>query len=390
MMVRNPAKDAVAIVGLGTTPYRRDAGGKSPLALACDAAVAALADCGLAPQDVDGVGATTVPSGSIQAALGVGEVGWWVNVTMPVSLVMMEAVNAVFSGACTTALVCHATYRGAGASRSAAADPFRVHAVGDAHGHNLAMQPETPSGTFGYCAWAGRYLHDAGCGREVFGRIAVNSRTNATRNPHALFREPLTMDEYLAGRMIREPLSIFDMDPPVDSGDAFVVTTAERARDLVDRPVYVHAGSLGRTGHPYADQLTDYQHTGKEIVADRLWAKSDLTLEDVDVFYPYDGFSIMAVSWFEAFGYCKTWEAPEFLADQWDDAGNRLLLDSRVPVNTHGGSLSEGATQGAGHWREAVDQLRGTAGDRQVDGASCALLAPGGFMWNATGFVLRA
>ena len=101
------------------------------------------------------------------------------------------------------------------------------------------------------------------------------------------------------------------------------------------------------------------------------------------------GFSIMALSWVEAVGYCQPGEAGPFLAKHWSAGENRVLIDGRVPINTHGGSLSEGATQGAGHFREAVTQLRGDAGERQVPGAATALVTPGGFLWNATGFVLR-
>jgi acetyl-CoA acetyltransferase len=198
------------------------------------------------------------------------------------------------------------------------------------------------------------------------------------------------MEEYLGARMIREPLCVFDMDPPVDAGDAFVITTVERARELVVRPVLIHAATSGRTDRPYADQLESYTVSGKEIVAERLWSKSELGLDDVDVFFPYDGFSIMAVSWLEAVGYCGPGEAGAFLTKHWSPGENRVLINGRVAVNPHGGSLSEGATQGAGHFREAVTQLRGDAGTRQVPGAQVALVTPGGFLWNATGFVLRA
>jgi acetyl-CoA acetyltransferase len=386
---RNPARDAVAFVGVGTTPYLRDAGGKSATALACDAARTAIEDAGVDLADIDGICGSSVPTVSVQAALGLPAVTWWSNSSLPFSLLVIEAMNAVFSGACTTVLVYHSSLRGAGGSKTAAADPFRVHNASDAHGHNAAMTAESPSGTYGYCAWAQRYLDTYGVGRDALGLVAINGRANAARNPHALFREPLSMEQYLGARMIREPLCVLDMDPPVDAGDAFVLTTAERARDLGHRPVLLHAATSGRTDRPFADQLEDYTISGKEIVAWRLWEKSDVALSDVDVFFPYDGFSIMALSWVEAVGYCQPGEAGPFLAKHWSAGENRVLIDGRVPINTHGGSLSEGATQGAGHFREAVTQLRGDAGERQVPGAATALVTPGGFLWNATGFVLR-
>lgn len=390
MSDRHPLRDRVAVVAVGTTPYRRDAGGRTAAGLACDAARAAFAGAGLSPGDIDGIAGTAVPTATVQAALGIPAAAWWTNTSPPFALAFVEAVNAVNAGLCTTALVYHSTYRGAGASRQAAVDPFRRGALGDAHGHNVGTWPETPTGTYGYCAWAGRYLHEFGETREVFGLVAVNGRSNASRNPHALYRDPLTVDDYLAARMVRYPLSVLDMDPPVDSGDAFIVTTTERARDLCDNPVLVHAAALGRTALPFADQLEDYRRSGKEIVAARLWERSEVQLDDIDVVLAYDGFSFMALSWLEAVGFCKVGEGGAFLRDHWDSTTNRVLISGRVPVNPHGGSLSEGASQSAGHLREAVDQVSGRAGGRQVPGAQAALVTAGGFLWNAGGLVLRA
>jgi acetyl-CoA acetyltransferase len=388
--LRNPARDAVAFAGVGTTPYLRDAGTQSTTALACAASRMAIEDAGVALADVDGICGSFVPTADVQAALGLPSVGWWCNSSLPFSLLIIEAMNAVYSGACSTVLVYHSTRRGPGASRAAASDLFRLHSTGDAHGHNAAMTAESTSGTFGYCSWAARYLTTYGTGRETFGMVALNGRSNAAANPHALYREPLSMEKYLGARMIREPLCVLDMDPPVDAGDAFIITTTERARDLVRTPVLIHAATSGRTARPYADQVEEYTRSGKEIVAERLWAKSELELDDVDIFYPYDGFSIMAVGWLEAVGYCDPGEAGPFMSKHWSAAENRLLLNGKVPVNTHGGSLSEGATQGAGHIREAITQLRGDAGSRQTPNADVALVTPGGFLWNATGFLLRA
>jgi acetyl-CoA acetyltransferase len=109
----------------------------------------------------------------------------------------------------------------------------------------------------------------------------------------------------------------------------------------------------------------------------------------VDVFLPYDGFSIITLGWIENTGWCPPGEAGRFLEQHWDKEGNRVLINGRVPINPHGGSLSEGATRGSGHIREAVVQLRGGAGDRQVPGARAALVTPGGFFFNSQGFVLR-
>jgi acetyl-CoA acetyltransferase len=126
------------------------------------------------------------------------------------------------------------------------------------------------------------------------------------------------------------------------------------------------------------------------VVCERLWAKSELTLADVDVFYPYEGFSNIALAWMENLGYCGRGEGGDFVAQHWDDTAQRIMIDGKIPVNTHGGSLSEGGTQGAGHLFEACLQLRGTAGPRQVEAADVALVTPGGFYFNSQGMLLRA
>jgi acetyl-CoA acetyltransferase len=156
--------------------------------------------------------------------------------------------------------------------------------------------------------------------------------------------------------------------------------------DFRDRLCRVFAAEVA-TGAPLAASL---EATGQPLAARDLRAKSDLWLDDIDLFFPYDGFSIVALRCFESYGFCRPGEAGKFLADNWDTVANRIMINGRVPVNTHGGSLSEGGSQGAGHLREAVTQLRGQAGHRQVPGARVALLTPGGFFFNAQGLVLRA
>jgi acetyl-CoA acetyltransferase len=324
----------------------------------------------------------------VASGLGLPAIRWWVNNPIPFHFQIAEAVHAVHAGAADVVLAYHATRRASGTSRSAAADPFRVRS--GPGGNRPAHTPDTIAGAVGYAAWASRYLHEYGARREHLGLVAINDRSNAARNPQAALRTPLTMEDYLTARMVREPLSMLDMDYPVDAADAFVITTAERAADLAQPAVLVHTVTSGMTDHPDEDQQVDLRHTGQQVVVDRLWETSDLKLGDMDVFFPYDGFSIITLRWFETVGYCGDGEAGAFLEQNWDAGGNRILIDGRVPVNTHGGSLSGGGTQGSGHVREAVLQLQGRAGERQAMGAKAALLTPGGFFFNAGGMVLRA
>jgi acetyl-CoA acetyltransferase len=398
---RNPAKDKVAIAGVGLSPYARDRGTTTELGMLLEAAVAAVRDAGLTAADIDGVVGGGLLTGGIDpatvvSALGLPAVTWWARAAPPIVNHLVAAVNAVWTGACEVALVYHSVYRVSGFSRSAGADPFRRRATfglpdgraatGDGH---TDSEPWSLHGSAGDAASAGRYLAEFGASREDFGRIAINDRSNAAANPNAVLREPLTMAGYLAGRMIREPLCLYDMDVPVDGADAFIVTTAERARDLRVVPVLIHAATMGMTAPPQEHLAAGLETTGQPLAARDLRAKSDLWLEDIDLFYPYDGFTVVALRCFESYGFCGPGEAGAFLADNWDAGQSRIKISGRVPVNTHGGSLSEGGSQGAGHLREAVTQLRGQAGRRQVPGARVALLAPGGFFFNAQGLVLR-
>ena len=125
------------------------------------------------------------------------------------------------------------------------------------------------------------------------------------------------------------------------------------------------------------------------MVVDTLKRKGDFWIDDVDVYFPYDGFTPITLNWIENAGWCKPGEAGDFLLQHWDDASGRILINGRIPVNPHGGSLSEGATQGSGHVREAVHQLQGVAADRQVPDARRALITAGGFFFNAQGLLLQ-
>jgi acetyl-CoA acetyltransferase len=357
-MPSNPVKDQVAIVGVGSTGFTRS-DQRSSLALALEASTQAIRDAGLTAADINGivaVGEPGAPSPQVLASsLGISDVTHFSRPAPVAMFSIMDAMNAVFAGACDTALVCASMLRLPWASRSAANDPFRRALVGGGGGGGArAGWPETIAQAAAYAAWASRYLHEYGGTREPFGRIAINCRTNAANNPLAAMRDPITMDDYLAARMIREPLCLLDMDVPVDGSDAFVLTTAERARSLPQPPVLIHAATVGLVDRNDEDQLPGLARHGQHVVVETLRAKSDVWLDDVDVYCPYDGFTIITVGWLENTGWCGPGEATKFIAANWDDDAGRMLIDGRIPVNPHGGSLSEGATRGTGHVREAV------------------------------------
>jgi acetyl-CoA acetyltransferase len=386
---RNPAKDQVAFASAATTGFARSAGEVTQASLALDACVKAIEAAGIDKAEVNGlIGAE---NGFIQSALGIPEVNYYVGPGVPFGFAIANAVGAVASGQADVVLAYHSIYRNPSNSRSAANDPFRMArfrglldgAGGDGFG------PDSVSGAVGYTAWASRYLHEYRETRDLFGYIAVNDRSNAARNPVAVMSEPLTMDDYMAARMIRWPLCLLDMDVPIDGADAFIITTAERARDLALPPVLIHACTNGMVAQNEEDQTPSLAHHGQQTVIRSLRAKSDIWIDDIDLFFPYDGFSFITVSWIENVGWCEPGEARGFIEDNWDKEQRRILINGRIPVNPHGGGLSEGGTQGSGHTREAVHQLQGIAGERQVPGAEKAILLLGGFFFNSQGAVLR-
>jgi acetyl-CoA acetyltransferase len=381
-LARNPIKDRIAVVGVGSTGFTRRSE-RSALALGLEAATMAIRDAGLRAADIDGVVAIGEPGApaaqTFASALGLDVVTHWSRPAPVVMFAIADAVHAIVAGSADTVLVVSAMLR-----------PRRDH---DPFGQPAASPtvhvPESLRLAAAYAAWANRYLDEYGATREGWGRIAVNGRTNAARNPLAAMRTPMTLDDYYAARMVREPLCMLDMDLPVDGADAFVLTSAERATRMPQAPVLVHAIATGMVGENTEDQLGSLRRHGQHVVVELLRARSDFWLDDVDLYYPYDGFTIIAAAWIENTGWCKPGEAGHFLRDHWVDEENRVLIGGRIPINSHGGSLSEGGTRGTGHLREAMLQLRGEANDRQVRGARTALVTPGGFFFNSQGALLR-
>ena len=386
---RNPMKDRVAIAGAASTGFHANNTVRSQASYVAEACKAVLAQCGLAPGDVDGLCGSLPLAPAVQSMLGIPEVTWFANPMIPFGSHVAAAASAVHSGLCDVVLAYHGAYRMAWNTGSALKDPFRR---GLEFGSGATPPPESVNGAIGYTAWASRYLHEHGIAREDLGYIAINGRTNARNNPLAAMRAPMTMIDYVSARMVRWPLCLYDMDVPVDGADAFIITSAERARDLRLPPVLVHSVVLGMVDRNEEDQIQGLHHHGQHVTISALRAKSDFWIEDVDVYFPYDGFSIIALNWLENAGWCGPGEGSDFVQDHWvagEDGTGRILIKGRVPVNPHGGSLSEGGTQGTGHLREAVHQLQGLAGDRQVQGAERALLNIGGFFFNSQGITLR-
>jgi acetyl-CoA acetyltransferase len=220
---------------------------------------------------------------------------------------------------------------------------------------------------------ATRHFHEFGTTRAQLAQIALNARKNAAKNARAVYREPLTMDDYLAARMITTPLCLYDCDVPVDGSAALVVSNRDYAADCPKPPVWVNAVGTAIKGRPSWDQFEDMTTMAARDAARHMWSRTDLKPSDVDVAEMYDGFSFITLAWLEAMGFCGHGEGGAFL-----EGGSRIALDGEIPLNTNGGQLSAGRLHGFGFIHEACTQLRGEGGERQVPNAQVAVAAAGG------------
>lgn len=234
-----------------------------------------------------------------------------------------------------------------------------------------------PFGAMSAANWIGmnanQYLHRYGASREMLGWVALNGRANAGRNPAAIYRDPMTMEDYLSARPITSPFGLYDCDVPCDGSVAVVVSDASVAPDLPKGAVRVEAVGTQILERISWDQGTITHEPQVLGQAAHLWSRTSLTPADVDVALVYDGLTFNAISWLEGLGFCGLGEAQD-----WLDQGRRIALDGEIPVNPHGGQLSEGRLHGFGFIYEAVTQLRHLAGDRQVADARTAVVTTGG------------
>lgn len=388
-----PGAGKVALVGVGYSALTRSTEGALG-ARAVAAAENAAADAGLRLSDIDGLAAFPeapyrgagntdgIDLVSVEYLLrhlnAAPEIQWYAEVELGMVLsAVAEAANALIAGACTHALVWRALHHpggtyGAVRTRYAGGDAQFQHPFGFGSSfqpHALAYQ---------------RYLSLHGARREHMAALVVSQRANARQNPRAFFRDQaMTRDDYLNARMIADPLCLFDCDIPVEGAVAVVLTTAERARDLRNPPAYLRAYGQNTARRPSLLPYTmlDYMESGGSI-AGKLWERSGLRPADVDVAELYDGFSPSVYYWLESSGFCGRGEAWQFVQD------GRIELGGQLPVNTHGGALSEGRLHGMGHLAEAMLQVTGRAGARQVADCRVALATAGSPMLRGSGVLL--
>ena len=318
--------------------------------------------------DVDGLVTHSVgdatPAASVGAALGIADPHLLLDLTGGGSMSMATvgaAAMAVATGQAET-VVCWRALN--------ARSEFRMGGTGRAAPTLVEFQYQVPYGLLTppqqYALVGRAYLAASGAGEEDLGRVAITQRENALRNPRAMMRTPLSMEQYLASPWISEPLRLFDCCLESDAGIAVVVTSAQRARDLAQPPVLIRAAATGG-GHSFFGTRTDYAVSAAADMAPRLYRNAGLGPEDIDIAELYDAFTPLVLMQLEDYRLAPRHGAAELIAS------GATALDGRLPVNTHGGHLSEGYLHGLNHVAEAVLQLRGQAGERQVPNAEVAL-----------------
>ncbi|MGW7311748.1 lipid-transfer protein [Streptomyces sp. NPDC054854] len=361
-----------AIAGIGATEFSKDSG-RSELKLAVEAVHAALDDAGLTPADVDGMVTFTMdtsPEITVAQAAGIGDLSFFSRIHYgggAACATVQQAALAVATGVAEVVVCYRAFNERSGRRFGSGVQQREPSAEGAALGWSLPWGLLTPASWVAMAAQ--RYLHAYDLTPEAFGHVAVTDRRHAANNPAAYFHgKPITLADHAASRWIVEPLRLLDCCQETDGGQALVVTTAERARDLRQAPAVITAAAQGAGRRQeamtsfYRDDLTGLPEM--DVVARQLWRTSGLRPSDIDVGILYDHFTPFVLMQLEEFGFCGPGEAADFVAA---DA---------LPLNTHGGQLGEAYLHGMNGIAEAVRQLRGTSVN-QVGGAAHALVTAG-------------
>jgi acetyl-CoA acetyltransferase len=366
-----PFEGKAIITGAGKSQVGRRLG-RTGLDLTLEAVTRAIADAGLGIDDVDGVASYPGPgvpdagfSGAtiteVRNALGLRS-RWYMSSLETAGQIgpAIEACMAVALGLANHVVV----YRSVWESTAQASGGRASVLFG---GGTLPPQLEylAPFGALSATNWlampAQRYMHDFGLTRQQLGAIALNARRNAGLNPDAVYRDPMSMDDYLGARMISEPLCLYDCDVPCDGATAVIISRRDATAGLPRHPLTVESVGPGMFERATWDQRIDLTTMAAHDSAATLWEHTTLTPRDVDMAQIYDGFSFLTVIWLEALGFCGHGKVGDFI-----EGGERIALDGPLPINTSGGQLSGGRLHGLGFLHEACLQLWGEGGDRQA------------------------
>ena len=370
----------VAIVGYGRTPYSRAKPGEPVYTVdeyIAWAAELALDKAGMSKNDFDGQGL------GVSHAEVAHTVNWSAATAENLGISPQVLLRADQGGASAAAML----IRAAAMIRAGVVD--RVLVVGadtplsmPSVAPGLPLSPERtrgvywdfqgPFGVMGASAQFAlvlqRYMHEHRVTPEQLGKIAVSTRYHASLHPGAIYRKPITLEEYLGSRMLTDPIRLLDCVPIVNGGLAYIVTSAATARSLTDRPVYLLGHGEANNDYHGARSFPDITHTGFTVAAPQAMQMAGVTHKQIDFLEPYDDFPFIAMMTIEDHGFCKKGEGGRFVEE------HNLHFDGDFPLSTDGGQLSGGQPGGAiGGFMplvEAVAQLRGEAEGRQVPGAT--------------------
>ena len=353
---------------------------RSPLALTVDAVKEAIADAGLTLDQIDGV--ATYP-GKMQIYLGFSPISsddlietlglrtrWHIGAAEATAQLgaIAEAANAVRAGLARHVICFRTVYEAAALARPEEFPPLERR-----EGLTGGSQWVSPFGAFSAANWtaqyATRHMKRYGLTREQLAQVAINDHANAAINPRAIVKKPLTMDEYMAARMISTPFCLYDCDRFTDCSTVVIVSAGDAIDEVTCTPIRIaaSAGSVERYSWDQAEWASAYP-TGRD-----LWKNTDYTAKDVDTVQLYDGFAFQPITWLEGLGFCEVGEGGRFI-----EGGTRIARDGELPMNTGGGQLGWGRLHGFGFAYEAVVQLRGQGGARQIAGDPKVAVATSG------------
>jgi acetyl-CoA acetyltransferase len=377
-----PLERRAIISGIGQSAIGRRLF-RDDLDLTCEAAQRAIAEAGLRVDDIDGIATYPGPIQGgpgfagpgvydVQDSLGI-DVRWHLSGLEGPGQIspIIHAALAVAAGLCRHALI----YRTVTEASASAGTGRRGIGAGSLEipGFTAFLVPFGAMSAANWLAlYARRHMHEYGTKKEHLGIIATTDRKHAAFNPAAVYREPMTMEDYLAARPVSDPFGLYDCDAPVDGSTAVIVSSAEVARDLPHAAVRFNAVGTAIRARPLWDQWQDITTMAARDAAEHMWSRTDLKPADVDTAQLYDGFSFLALAWLEALGFCGKGESGPYVEN------GRLELGGELPFNTWGGQLSGGRLHGFGFVAEACRQLRGESGERQVAGCEVAVVAVGG------------
>jgi acetyl-CoA acetyltransferase len=372
-VTRGPFDGKAVITGVGKSQVGRRLG-RSGLELTVEAVLRAIEDAGLSADDIDGVasypgngapdpgfsGATIT---ELRNALGLRS-RWYISSMETAGQIgpVIEACMAVTLGLADHVVVFRSVWESTAAEKAGGGRASVLFGGGKLPPHLDWM---APFGALSAANWlampAQRYMHDYGLTRTQLGWIALNARRNAGLNPDAVYRDPMSMDDYLGARMISEPLCLYDCDVPCDGATAVIVSRRDAAAGLPRHPLTVESVGPAQIERATWDQRSDLTTMAAHDSAASLWQHTSLTPADVDMAQLYDGFSFLTVMWLEALGFCDRGKVGQFI-----DGGETIGLTGALPINTSGGQLSGGRLHGMGFLHEACVQMWGEGGDRQT------------------------